>query len=139
MKTQFTFEELSKVFALVAKVESAAKNQVEAKKNYEEKDKAFDAEFSKYGYTFRGAPAELQVMFDEKCAALDAFERSEKKAHKVIKEFAEMVEVNSTIYGEWYETEIAEYIKSKRYFMVANIAEYCKSVAVRATKRLVTE
>ena len=66
MKTNFTFDELSKVFAAIAKIENAANAQVEANKAYEEKSAIFDAEFEKYGFTFFNAPAELQIMFDEK-------------------------------------------------------------------------
>ena len=44
MKTNFTFDELSKAFAAIAKIEAAAAKQIESEKAHEEKSAIFDAE-----------------------------------------------------------------------------------------------
>lgn len=137
MKTNFTFDELSKVFASVAKIEAAANKQLELEKAYNEKSKIFDAEFEKYGYTFFGAPDELQVMFDEKCALFDALEKAEKKAFKAIKDFASLIGVG---YGPdwdgWVEDDVKSYIAHKKYYYVERIADHCKYLAKMAARKI---
>ncbi len=135
MKTNFTFDELSKVFASVAKIQSAATKQMEAEKAYEEKSIEFDAEFEKYGYTFFNAPKELQVMFDEKCALMDVREKAERKARKVIKEFAAMLEIGNGP-CDWVEDDVKEYIDRKLSFKVGKIADHCEYLAKMAAKRI---
>ena len=137
MKTNFTFDELSKIFAAVAKIENAAKKQQETEQAYEAKSAIFDAEFAKYGYTFFNAPAELQVMFDEKCALMDEHEKAERKAYKAIKDFAALLEIgNGSTWTEWVEDEIKEYIKGKRYYKIAAVADHCKYLAANAARKI---
>ena len=135
MKTNFTFDELSKVFAAIAKIENAANAQVEANKAYEEKSAIFDAEFEKYGYTFFNAPKELQVMFDEKCALMDAHEKAERKAYKAIKDFAGMLEIGNGP-ADWVEDDVKAYIKGKRYYNVAKVADHCKHLAIVVARKI---
>ena len=137
MKTNFTFDELSKVFAAIAKIENAAAKQIESEKAYEEKSNIFDAEFAKYGYTFFNAPKELQVMFDEKCALMDEHERAERKAYKAIKDFAALLEIgNCGCYTDWVEDDVKEYINGKRYYRIAAVADHCKYLAVNAARKI---
>ena len=137
MKTNFTFDELSKVFAAIAKIENAANAQVEANKAYEEKSAIFDAEFKKYGFTFFNAPAELQIMFDEKCALMDAHEKAERKAYKAIKDFAALLEIgNGGYYTDWVEDDVKAYINGKRYYNVVKVADHCKYLAVNAARKI---
>lgn len=136
MKTNFTFDELSKVFASVAKIESAATKQTEAEKAYEEKSAIFDAEFEKYGYTFFNAPKELQVMFDEKCALMDVRDRAEKKAFKAIKDFADLLEIGNGHYESCFEDDVKAYINKKLYFNVEKIVDHCKYFAIVAARKI---
>ena len=135
MKTNFTFDELSKIFASVAKIEAAATKQMEAEKAYNEKSAIFDVEFRKYGYTFFNAPKELQVMFDEKCALMDVRDKSEKKAFKAIKDFAELLEIGNGSY-DCFENDVKEYINRKLYFNVEKIVDHCKYFAVKAAHKI---
>lgn len=135
MKTNFTFDELSKVFAAIAKIENAAAKQIESEKAYEEKSAIFDAEFEKYGYTFFNAPKELQVMFDEKCALMDEHEKAERKAYKAIKDFAALLEIGNGP-ADWVEDDVKEYIKGKRYYRIAAVADHCKYLAVNAARKI---
>lgn len=135
MKTNFTFDELSKIFASVAKIEAAATKQMEAEKAYDEKSAIFDVEFGKYGYTFFNAPKELQVMFDEKCALMDVRDKSEKKAFKAIKDFAELLEIGNGSY-DCFENDVKEYINRKLYFNVEKIVDHCKYFAVKAAHKI---
>lgn len=135
MKTNFTFDELSKVFAAIAKIENAAAKQIESEKAYEEKNNIFDAEFAKYGYTFFNAPKELQVMFDEKCALMDENEKAERKAYKAVKDFAALLEIGNGP-ADWVEDDVKEYIKEKRYYRIAAIADHCKYLAVNAAHKI---
>ena len=135
MKTNFTFDELSKVFAAIAKIENAAAKQIESEKAYEEKSNIFDAEFAKYGYTFFNAPKELQVMFDEKCALMDEHEKAERKAYKTIKDFAALLEIGNGP-AAWVEDDVKAYINGKRYYNVAKVADHCKYLAVNAARKI---
>lgn len=135
MKTNFTFDELSKIFASVAKIEAAATKQMEAEKAYDEKRAIFDVEFEKYGYTFFNAPKELQVMFDEKCALMDVRDKYEKKAFKAIKDFVELLEIGSGSY-DCFENDVKEYINRKLYFNVEKIVDHCKYFAVKAAHKI---
>ena len=135
MKTNFTFDELSKVFAAIAKIENAANAQVEAKKTYEEKGAIFDAEFAKYGYTFSNAPKELYLMLDEKCALMEEHEKAERKAYKAIKDFAALLEIGNGP-ADWVEDDVKAYINRKMYFKVAKVAVYCKHLAVDAARKI---
>lgn len=135
MKTNFTFDELSKVFASIAKIEAAAAKQIEAEKEHEEKSMRFNAEFEKYGYTFRNAPKEVHVMFDEKCASMDEQEKARRKAYKTIKDFAAMLEIgNGPV--DWVEEDIKQYLDRKLYFNIGKVAGRCKYLASDAAKRL---
>ena len=135
MKTNFTFDELSKVFAAIAKIENAVAKQIESEKAYKEKENIFDAEFKKYDYTFFNAPKELQVMFNEKCALMDECEKAERKAYKTIKDFAAMLEIgNGPV--DWVEEDIKQYLDRKLYFNVGKVAGRCKYLASDAAKRL---
>lgn len=135
MKTNFTFDELSKVFAAIAKIENAAAKQIESEKAYEEKSNIFDAEFAKYGYTFFNAPKELQVMFDEKCALMDEHEKAERKAYKAIKDFAALLEIGNGP-ADWVEDDVKAYINRKMYFKVATVADHCKYLAIAAARKI---
>lgn len=135
MKTNFTFDELSKIFANVAKIDAAVNNQIEAGKAYDEKSAIFDAEFEKYGYTFRNAPKELQIIFDEKCALMDEKEKAERKAYKVIKDFAALLGIG-TDYCDWYEDDVRYYISHKWYFKAGEVAARCKSLASVAARKI---
>lgn len=135
MKTNFTFDELSKVFAAIAKIENAAAKQIESEKAYEEKSNIFDAEFAKYGYTFFNAPKELQVMFDEKCALMDEHEKAERKAYKAIKDFAALLEIGNGP-ADWVEDDVKAYINRKMYFKVATVADHCKYLAIVAARKI---
>jgi hypothetical protein len=135
MKTNFTFEELSKIFAAITKIEDAANKQQEAEQAYEEKGRIFDAEFAKCGYTFFKAPKELQVMFDEKCALMDAREKAERKAYKAIKDFAALMEIGNGC-REWEEDDVKEYIGKKWYFNTAKVVERCKYLAIVAARKI---
>ena len=135
MKTNFTFDELSKVFASVAKIEAAVTKQMEVKKAYDEKSRIFDAEFKKYGYTFFNAPEELHVMFDEKCALMDVHEKAEKKTLKVIKDFAALLEIGNGP-ADWIEDNVKSYINSKLHCNVAKVANYCKYLAIDAVRKI---
>ena len=135
MKTNFTFDELSKVFAAIAKIENAAAKQIESEKAYEEKSNIFDAEFEKYGYTFFNAPKELQVMFDEKCALMDEHEKAERKAYKAIKDFAALLEIGNGP-ADWFEDDVKAYINRKMYFKVAKVADHCKYLAIAAARKI---
>lgn len=136
MKTNFTFEELSKIFASVAKIEAAAMKQIEIAKAYEEKGKTFDVEFEKCGYTFRNAPKELMVLFDEKTSLMDARDRSERKAYKAIKDFAALVGIGVGNFYDWDEDCVKEYINKKYYFKVERVVEHCKCLAMEATRKI---
>ncbi len=137
MKTNFTFDELSKVFAAIAKIENAANKQIESEKAYEEKSEIFDAEFEKYGFTFMNAPKELQVMFDEKCALMDEQEKAQKKAFKAIKEFAVLLGIGEgSDWTDWVEDDVKAYIKGKRYYNVVKVADHCKYLAVNAARKI---
>ena len=135
MKTNFTFDELSKIFAAIAKIENAAAKQIESEKAYEEKSNIFDAEFAKYGYTFFNAPKELQVMFDEKCALMDEHEKAERKAYKAIKDFAALLEIGNGP-ADWCEDDVKAYINRKMYFKVATVADHCKFLAIVAARNI---
>lgn len=135
MKTNFTFNELSKVFATVAKIEAATVKQIETEKAYKEKDAIFDAEFAKYGYTFFGAPAELGVMFEEKCALMDEQEKARKNAFKAVKDFAAILEVGNGP-CDWDEDYIKDFIGCKRYYEIERAASYCKHLAIIASRRV---
>ena len=135
MKTNFTFDELSKIFAAVAKIEVLANEQVCAEAAYEKKDRDFEAEFSHYGYTFIGAPVGLHVMFDEKCRLMDERDKAQRKTLKAIKNFATIVEVGSGC-REWFEDAIKDYIAGKHYWSGEKVARYCKSLAVIIANRV---
>ena len=135
MKTNFTFDELSKVFAAIAKIENAAKKQQETEQAYEAKSAIFDAEFEKYGYTFFNAPKELQVMFDEKCALMDEHEKAERKAYKAIKDFAALLEIGNGP-ADWVEDDVKAYINRKMYFKVEKVADHCKYLAIAAARKI---
>ncbi len=135
MKTNFTFDELSKVFAAIVKIENAAAKQIESEKAHEEKSNIFDAEFAKYGYTFFNAPKELQVMFDEKCALMDVHEKAERKAYKAIKDFAALLEIGNGP-ADWVEDDVKAYINHKMYFKVAKVADHCKYLAIVAARKI---
>ena len=66
MKQNFSFSEASKIFALVAKVENAVSNYEKANAEEDIISNIFDAEFSKYEYSFFKAPKELQDLFEKK-------------------------------------------------------------------------
>lgn len=134
MKTNFTFDELSKAFSVIAKIENAARKQIDLEKEYKEKSSIFDAEFRKYGYTFFNAPEELQVMFDEKCALFDELKKAERKAYKIIKDFAALLGIG--VNDEFAEDTIKEYIDRKLYFKVEKAVEYCKYFAKQASRRI---
>ena len=136
MKTNFTFEELSKVFASVAKIEKLTANQLEADKAYEEHSAIFEDEFAKYGYTFFRAPKSLQTMFDEKCALMDKAEKERKKAFKAVKDFAALVEVGNGVRDNWTEDEVKGYIDGKRFYQIERIASYCRYLAVVIANRV---
>lgn len=136
MKRNFTFEELSRVFASAAKIESAVARQIEAEKEYDEKERVFDAEFAKYGYTFFNAPKSLQTMFDEKCALMDERDKAQRKAFKAIKDFASLIELGKGVYTDWIEDEVMRYISEKHYYQVERAARFCKSLAVEIANRV---
>ena len=135
MKTNFTFDELSKIFAAISKIETAATNQIEAEKAYNEKSAIFDAEFEKYGYTFFNAPKELQVMFEEKCALMDAHEKAERKAYKAVKDFAALIE-NGNGPCDWVEDDVKAFINNKYYFDIEKVASHCKYLAIVAARKI---
>ena len=135
MKDNFTFDELSRVFAIVSKIDAAAKKQIEAENEYNSKNIEFDSEFKKCEYTFINAPKELHVLFDEKCALSDVRDRAERKAYKLIKEFAGALEIGMGAY-EWFEDEVAKYVRRKDYFKVEQICEHCKYLASIAAHRI---
>lgn len=135
MKTNYNFDELSKVFASVSKIEKLAAAQIEAEKAYNEKGNAFDAEFAKYNYSFFNAPKELHVMFNEKCALMDARDKAEKKAYKAVKEFAAFVEAGNGP-TDWVEDEVKAYVERKSYFLIDKIARYCTYLAVDIANRV---
>lgn len=136
MKTNFTFEELSKVFASVAKIEKLTANQLEAEKAYEGHRTIFDAEFAKYGYTFFNAPDSLQTMFDENCLLMDKAEKEQKKAFKAVKDFASLVEVGKGVCDNWTEDEVKGYIDGKHYWQIERIASHCRYLAVVIANRV---
>ena len=136
MRTSFTFNELSKIFASVSKIETVTANQLEAEKAYDEHRRIFDAEFAKYGYTFFNAPDELQVMFDEDCRLMESAEKAQKKAFKAIKDFASLVEVGEGVCDSWTEDEVKGYIDGKRYYQIERIASHCKYLAVVIANRV---
>lgn len=135
MKTNFTFDELSKVFAAIVKIENAAAKQIESQKAYEEKGSIFDAEYAKCGYTFFNAPKELKVMFDEKHALMDERDKAERKAYKAIKDFAALLEIGNGP-ADWVEDDVKEYIERRCYYRIAAVAEHCKHLAVNAARKI---
>lgn len=135
MKTNFTFNELSKIFAAVAKIDVLMNEQVCAEAAYEKKDRDFDVEFSYYGYTFINAPQELHTMFDEKCRLMDERDKSQRRTFKAIKDFAAIAGVGSGC-REWFEDTIKDYIAGKHYWNAEKAARYCKSLAVIIANRV---
>ena len=135
MKTNFTFDELSKIFAAVAKIEVLLNEQVYAASAYEKNDAEFDKQFEKYGYTFFGAPQELHTMFDEHCKLMDERDKAQRRTFKAIKDFAALVEVGSGC-REWFEDTIKDYIASKHYWNAEKVVRYCKSLAVIIANRV---
>ena len=135
MKTNFTFDELSKIFAAIAKIENAAAKQIESEKAYEEKSNIFDAEFEKYGYTFFNAPMELQEMFVEKCELIDKREKAKRKAYNAIKDFAALLEIGNGP-ADWAEDDVKAYINRKMHFKVATVADHCKYLAIVAAQKI---
>lgn len=135
MKTNFTFDELSKVFAKISKIEDAAAKQIKAGKKYDERSAIFDAEFEKYGYSFMYAPAELQTLFDEKCALRDIWDKAEKKTYKLVKEFASLIEIGNGP-ADWVEDDIKEYINRRYFFNAGKVADHCKYLAVMAARKI---
>lgn len=135
MKTNFTFDELSKIFAAIAKIENAAAKQIESEKAYEEKSNIFDAEFVKYGYTFFNAPMELREMFVEKCELMDERKKAERKAYNAIKDFAALLEIGNG-QADWVEDNVKAYINRKMHFKVATVADHCKYIAIVAAQKI---
>ena len=135
MKTDFTFDELSKVFAMMVKIENVAAKQIESEKAYEEKSKIFEAEFEKCGYTFFNASEELHAMFYEKIALGDEKEKAERKAYKAIKDLAALLGIGEG-YCDWYEDEIKEYIERKWYFNITKVVGRCKFLAINAVQKI---
>lgn len=133
MKTNFTFDELSKIFALAAKIERAAGEQVQAQKDYEGEALIFDEEFKRNNYTFFGAPESLSIMLDRKIAARKTRDKAERKAYKLIKDFADIVGVNDGAFDFTGES-VRDYLANKRYFKAESIAESCKVLALRSAR-----
>lgn len=135
MKTNFTFDELSKIFAAVAKIEVLANEQVCAEAAYEKKDRDFDAMFEKHGSTFFRAPEELHTLFDETLRLRNERDRAYRRTFKAIKNFAAIVEVGSGC-REWFEDVIKDYVAGKHYWNSEKVARYCKSLAVIIANRV---
>lgn len=135
MKTNFTFDELSKIFALVAKMDVLVKEQVYAASAYEKNDAEFDKQFEKYGYTFFGAPQELHTMFDEHCKLMDERDKAERRTFRVIKDFAALVEIGGGL-RDFLEDEIKDYIAGKRYWNAERVVRHCRSLAVIIANRV---
>lgn len=135
MKTEFTFNEIAKVCAQVEKVEEVTMQFVELTNNYNEVDAAFEDEFSKYGYTFFGAPAEVHTMFDEKCSLMDERDKAGRKAYKAIKTFAELIGLGEN-YSEWIEDELQNYLLNRRYWQAPEMVKRVKSLARTASKNI---
>ena len=110
MKYNYTFEEVSKIFAQVAKIEKKASAKEEAVAAYEAKSHEFDIEFKKYGYSFFNTPEELHSMFEEKCRLENERDKAEKAYRKAAKEFVVMWEMSKDDYEEEAIIRYSEYV-----------------------------
>lgn len=132
MKHEFTFAEVSKIFAQVVKIEEAVKKQQELEAQYKEKSDAFDAEFEKYDFTFFNAPKELHKMFEIKSEAMKQRDNAEREAYRLIKEFMELTGES----GEWYDEQIKHYLKGRYYWQAPKLIDYIKCIAKNTAKRV---
>lgn len=137
MKQNFSFSEASKIFALVAKVENAVSNYEKANAEEDNISNIFDAEFSKYGYTFFKAPKELQDLFEKKNNAFEARVKAQRIAYKTIKEFAELVGIGLN-YCDCWEEDIKDYIDGKKYWKAPQMVYKIKSIAINAASKINT-
>lgn len=81
MKYQTTFHELSKIFAIVAKIDTKIENYVRASGEYTEASEA-------YYYSLNLAEGkEPRIASEKMCAAYDAREKARKAMHATFKEF----------------------------------------------------
>lgn len=135
MKTQFTFNEASKIFAQVTKIENAVREYNKTSAEEYSLSATFDAEFAKHGYTFYHAPKELQDLFDKKSAAFDANEKAERKAYKTIKEFAVMIGVGEN-YCDCWEDDIKKYLKKRNYWDAPKMVYKVKSLAMDVARKI---
>jgi hypothetical protein len=135
MKTNFTFDELSKIFALVAKMDVLVKEQVYAVSAYDKMDAEFDKLFEKYGYTFYGASQELHTVFEEKCKLMDDRDKTARRTFKAVKDFAALVEIGGGL-RDFLEDEIKDYIAAKRYWNAEKVVRHCRSLAVIIANRV---
>lgn len=135
MKPLFTFQELSKVFAQVAKVEETSRQFVELNNKYAEVDAAFDDEFAKYGYTFFRAPQELHDMFDKKCAMMKERDKAERKAYRTIKEFGELVGIGEG-YMDIIEEKVKQYIDTEYHWQAPEMVVRVKHLALDASRKI---
>ena len=132
MKHEFTFAEVSKIFAQVVKIEEAVKKQQELEAQYKEKGDAFDAEFEKYDFTFFNDPKELHEMFEVKSEAMKQRDNAERKAYRLIKEFIELTGES----GEWYDERIKHYLKERCYWQAPELVDYIKCIAKNTAKKV---
>lgn len=137
MKYIFSFSEASKIFAQVAKIENAVSNYEKALAEEDNISNIFDAEFSKYGYTFYKAPKELQDLFEKKNNALEARVKAERNAYKTIKEFAELVGIGLN-YCDCFEDDIKDFIDGKKYWKAPQMVYKIKSTAIKAASKVYT-
>lgn len=135
MKTNFTFAEAAKIFAQVDKVIAAVKEQEAIYAEYSEIEAAFDDEFEKYNYSFFGAPQELHEMFNKKMAMYDKKRAAERKAYRAIKDFAALVNIDENIF-DFYEEDIARYLKHKYYWQATDIVKKVKSIALSVSRKI---
>lgn len=132
MKHEFTFAEVSKIFAQVVKIEEAVKKQQELEAQYKEKGDAFDAEFEKYNFTFFNAPKELHEIFEVKSEAMKQRDNAERKAYRLIKEFVEMIDCS----GEWHVDAIKSFLNRRTYWESPKMIDFIKYAALDASRKI---
>ena len=132
MKHEFTFAEVSKIFAQVVKIEEAVKKQQELEAQYSDAEVEFDKEFEKCGWTFRNAPKELHEMFEIKSELMKLRDNTGRKAYRLIKEFMELTGES----GEWYDEQIKHYLKGRYYWQAPKLVDYIKCIAKKTAKKV---
>lgn len=134
MKSEFTFKQVSEIFAQVYKIEAKSAAYEKAEIEHDNLSNHFDSEFAKLGYSFAGASPEVHELFEAKCKAMETEEKARKALRSAVKIFAGLVGIGEN-YDDIIADEIKAYIKND-YYHRERVVRNVKYMAKRAAERI---